>query len=161
MKYMLITVCELRVHNGYFDEGFERRIKMDSEKKSGRYSFSDDIDVKALVEFAALKEYRLMDICGHEVLFSEDGFVAVNGQIGNCRVYWLRGGYDNDPGQIASVEDKPVAVNYCGMILTDEKLDLDPDGYLGLEPEDWGFDEIELTVSGYLRRKIDRETGHL
>lgn len=133
---------------------------MDNEKASGRYSFSEDIDVKALVQLAMLKEYRLMDICGHEVLFSEDGFVAANGQIGNCRVYWLRGGYDNDPGQIGSIEDEPVVVNYCGMVLTDEELDLDPDGYLGLEPEDWGFDEIELTISRYLnRRKGEKDAG--
>lgn len=130
---------------------------MGNEKTSGRYSISEDIDVKALVQLAALKEYRLMDICGHEVLFSEDGFVAVNGQIGNCRVYWLRGGYDNDPGQIGSIEDEPVVVNYCGMVLTDEELDLGPEGYLGLEPEDWGFDEIELTIEEYLKRNKNEE----
>lgn len=133
---------------------------MDNEKVSGRYSFSEDIDVKALVQLAALKEYRLMDIRGHEVLFSEDGFVAANGQIGNCRVYWLRGGYNNDPGQIGSIEDEPVVVNYCGMVLTDEELDLGPEGYLGLESEDWGFDEIELTISRYLnRRKGEKDAG--
>lgn len=124
---------------------------MGNEKKSGRYSYSEDIDVKALVQLAALKEYRLMDIRGHEVLFSEDGFVAANGEIGNCRVYWLRGGYDNDPGQIGSIEDEPVVVNYCGMVLTDEGLDLGPEGYLGLGPDDWGFDEIELTIEEYLK----------
>lgn len=130
---------------------------MKNEKASGRYSISEDIDVKALVQLAMLKEYRLMDICGHEVLFSEDGFVAVNGQIWNCRVYWLRGGYDNDPGQIGSIEDAPVVVNYCGMVLTDEELDLGPEGYLGLEPEDWGFDEIELTIEEYLKRNKNEE----
>lgn len=133
---------------------------MGNEKKSGRYSISEDIDVKALIQLAALKEYRLMDICGHDVLFSEDGFVAANGEIGNCRVYWLRGGYDNDPGQIGSIEDEPVVVNYCGMVLTDEELDLGPEGYLGLEPEDWGFDEIGMTVSRYLnRRKGEKDAG--
>lgn len=137
---------------------------MDNEKASGRYSISEDIDVKALLQLAALKEYRLMDICGHEVLFSEDGFVAANGEIGNCRVYWLRGGYDDDPGMIAAVEKNPVVVNYCGMILTDEDMGIPAEGpsagYLNLTPEDWGFDEIELTISRYLnRRKGEKDAG--
>ena len=126
---------------------------MDGEKTSGRYLFQDDISTRGLVELAKTKTYQLMDIFDHIVLFSEDGFAVVNGQIRNCWVYWLRGGYDDDPGMIATVEKDPVVVNYCGMILTDEEFDFGADGYLEVGPDDWGFHEIGMTISRYLNRR--------
>lgn len=110
-----------------------------------------EMDVRPLIKFLSGITYPVMDICGHTVLFSEDGFAAVNGQIGHCRVYYLRGGKDDDPGMICSIEDSPVVVNYCGMVLSDEDLGLKY-GYLELEPSDWGFGEEEWTINDYLLR---------
>ena len=119
------------------------------------------MNIKSLVKFVSGLEYPVMDICGHFVLHSEDGFLAVNGQIGNCRVYWLRGGYDDDPGRIAAIEDKPVCVNCCGMVLTDEGIGIPAEGpsagYLNLTPEDWGFIGEEWTIEDYLLR--DEKSG--
>lgn len=119
------------------------------------------MNIKSLVKFVSGLEYPVMDICGHLVLHSEDGFLAANGQIGNCRVYWLRGGYDDDPGRIAAIEDKPVYVNCCGMILTDEDMRIPAEGqntgYLNLTPDDWGFIGEEWTIEDYLLR--DEKSG--
>lgn len=110
-----------------------------------------EMDIRPLIKFLRGITYPVMDICGHTVLFSEDGFAAVNGQIGHCRVYWLRGGYDDDPGMICSIEDSLVVANYCGMVLSDEDLGT-KNGYLELQPSDWGFGEEEWTINDYLLR---------
>ena len=122
-----------------------------------------EMDIRPLVKFVSGIEYRVMDILGHTVLFSEDGFIAINGQIGNCRMYWLRGGYDNDPGQIAAVEDMFVYANRCGMILSDEDLGIPTEGptagYLNLTPDDWGFSVEEWTINEYLSRRENFGNG--
>lgn len=122
-----------------------------------------EMDIRPLIKFLRGITYPVMDICGHTVLFSEDGFAAVNGQIGHCRVYWLRGGYDDDPGWIAAIEDRPVYVNQCGMILTDEDLGIPKDGptagYLNVTPGDWGYIGEEWTINDYLLRRENFGNG--
>ena len=72
-------------------------------------------------------------------------------------VYYLRGG-DEDPGYVATVEKRPVTVNYCGTFVTRIKLDI-PGNVKALEDEEWGFGEDELgrtemTFDEYLDSKL-------
>ena len=102
------------------------------------------------------QRYEAIDILGHEALYSDNGFVAVSGQINACHIYWLRGGLDDDPMTPAAVEDMPVHVNFCGCVLTDEDLGINHEvGYLKLGAEDIGYLGKEVTIQEFLLRNED------
>lgn len=113
---------------------------------------------RGLIKQIGQIEYEMVDVLGHEALLSDIGFAAVNGEIGACKVYWLRGGLDDDPEMIAAVETKPVIVNFCGMILTDEDLGIDPEtGYLPMRRDDFGWSGNYCTIDEFLLRHENKE----
>ena len=114
--------------------------------------------------------YRVMDIFGHKALYSEvrgeleDEAFDLGYTEGNaCHFYYLRGGKDDDPGQICTVEDKVVYCNYVATIMMKEPLIFNAsnalqDGghYIELWENDWGFtDEPETTVAGFMEEHAE------
>lgn len=66
-------------------------------------------------------------------------------------IYYLRGGKDDDPESICTVEKQPVFVNYCGVFLSSEPLkDLDGKECYELDDDDYGFTGEWMTVSDFL-----------
>lgn len=119
--------------------------------------------------------YSVMDILGAEGIFDKGHTIVgklleqcsefrrgVFGDGGECTadeydihgetfyVYYLRGG-DEDPGYVASVEKRPVAVNYCGTFVTRTKLDiLEGKNCYELGEADWGLTGEWITVDSFL-----------
>lgn len=65
--------------------------------------------------------------------------------------YILRGGKDNDPGALCSVERQPVSVNFWGIVVLREKLEFPRcKDYIELGEEDWGFTDEEMSVKEFI-----------
>ncbi|MBE6724950.1 MAG: hypothetical protein E7576_07120 [Ruminococcaceae bacterium] len=104
--------------------------------------------------------FQKFDILGLEALYSEErgeleaeaqGLGYTEGE--DFYIYWLRGGKGDDPGEIASVEQAFVAVNYVATVMTKEPISF-PEGrnWMDLSENDWGFlsDEGDITVFEFL-----------
>lgn len=100
--------------------------------------------------------YEAIDVFGVPGLFSYEGFDIPEDIKGVLFQYWLRGGYEDDPGRPASIEDEPVVVNYCGVVLLAEKLEM-PDGYLPLGEEDFGYTGEQFSIKDLI--EYDKEEG--
>lgn len=77
-------------------------------------------------------------VLGVPGLVSLEGFDIPEKYKDKAHQYWLRGGLDDDPGRPAAIENRPVVVNYCGVVLLTKELDM-PDGYLPLGEDDVGY----------------------
>lgn len=124
---------------------------------------ADEIDEKA---------YAVMDVCGVKGLYcdksgelekrlmrdcdmyksgiygSED-WVGIDGQ--KYYLYYFRGGKGDDPGAICTVDKAQVTVNFCGVFVTDKKMDIFGNkNYYELKEDDWGFTGEWMTVSSFL-----------
>lgn len=102
--------------------------------------------------------YTYEAVCVFDIpgLLSYEGFDIPEDLKGVLYRYWLRGGLDDDPGRPAAIEDKPVIVNYCGMVLLNEELDM-PDGYLPLGEDDFGYTGEQFTITDLI--EYDKEGG--
>lgn len=65
--------------------------------------------------------------------------------------YPLRGGKDNDPGALCTIEARPVTVNFWGIVVLREKLSF-PKGkdYIELREDDWGFTGEDMSVKEFI-----------
>lgn len=117
----------------------------------------DEIPADGPDEEKAHPVFQKFVIFGMDALYSEnrgeledeakaDGYVEGEDYF----IYWLRG---DDSGEIASIEESCVAVNYAATILTREALSF-PEGrnYMDLSFNDWDFlsDEGDVTVGEFL-----------
>lgn len=123
------------------------------------------------------KAYAVMDICGVEGLYCDrredlenelyimcDDFVGstygakdeateahfvIEGN--SYYVYYLRGGKDDDPESICTVEKLPVTVNCCGVFIAKKPLDILKDRiYYELNDDDCGFTGGWMFVSDFI-----------
>ena len=122
------------------------------------------------------KTFAVMDICGVEGLYCDehdalenefdeicDNFVnGIHNDAGTITedqfiiegrpfyVYYLRGGKDDDPGVICTIEKGPVEVNYCGVFISKKPLDIFNDkNYYELNDDDWGFTDEWMWVRDF------------
>lgn len=100
-------------------------------------------------------KFRIMDVLGVEGLYVDDRSLIFRTSAffsdTDFNLYDFRGGKNDDPGEIATVEDKAVIVNYCGTFLTRGKLEFPKEqNYISLSDDDWGFTDGEMTIDEYL-----------
>lgn len=71
------------------------------------------------------KDWELTPVMIEDVpaLICDDGRLPKGAFLEGYKIYHLRG-WDMDPGIIASVEKKPVTVNWCGYLIVQEDHDL-------------------------------------
>ena len=101
-------------------------------------------------------KYDAVEILGKTALYSDSDFALTGLMVGTGKlhVYKLRGGQYDDPFEPAAVETGIVAVNYCGCVLTDEDLGIDPKvGYLPLGEDDYGYTPDRMTIPEFLARE--------
>lgn len=105
-------------------------------------------------------KYDVVEILGKAALYSDSDFALTGLMVGTGRlhVYQLRGGLNDDPFEPAAVETGIVVVNYCGCVLTDEDLGIDPKvGYLPLGEDDYAHTPEslppEMTIPEFLARE--------
>ena len=111
---------------------------------------------KKLLELINNLKYDVVEILGKTVLYSDSDFALTGLMLGTGKlhVYKLRGGQYDDPFEPAAVEDGVVVVNYCGCVLTDEDLGVDPNvGYLPLGEDDYTYTPDEMTIPEFLARE--------
>ena len=161
-------------HNSYMDykEGEDYKVwpKEKVEDACKKYA-SYKIDEKA---------FAVMDICGVEGLYCDEHDTLEKEFLNECTMYerglydgegkvretpdqfhiigekyylyYLRGGKDDDPGAICTVEKGPVTVNYCGVFISKKPLNIfasDKD-YYELGDDDWGFTDEWMHVSDFI-----------
>lgn len=111
---------------------------------------------KKLLKLINNLKYDVVEILGKTALYSDSDFALTGLMLGTGKlhVYKLRGGLNGDPFEPASVEDGVVVANYCGCILTDEDLGIDPKiRYLPLGKDDYTYTPDEMTIPEFLARE--------
>lgn len=105
-------------------------------------------------------KYDVVEILGKTALYSDSDFALTGLMLGTGKlhVYKLRGGLNGDPFEPAAVETGVVVANYCGCVLTDGDLGIDPKvGYLPLGEDDYTYTPEsfppEMTIPEFLARE--------
>lgn len=125
------------------------------------------------------KAFAVMDICGVEGLYSDKWGELEKRLMRDCDIYepgiydsekkerctedrfsidgneyylyYLRGGKGDDPGAICTIEKGPVAVNFCGVFVTNKRLDIFGEkSYHELEDDDWGFTGEWMRIDDFI-----------
>lgn len=101
------------------------------------------------IKFNETSDYQMMEVLDVEGVFTNlrideqtlpEGFYK----------YSLREGEEEF---IAAIE-KNVAVNHAGDFITKQEIDLGPEGYKDLKPDDWGFTDKDFEFETYFGCKL-------
>lgn len=101
------------------------------------------------VKFNETTDYQYMDVLGVEGVFSNLR-IDRNSLPEGFHRYSLREGEEEFIAEI----QKDVMVNHAGDFITKEEINLGPDGYKALSPDDWGFTDKPFDFESYFGCKL-------
>ena len=100
------------------------------------------------IKFNDTNDYQFMEVLGVKGVFTNMRIDRGSLPEGFHK-YSLRSGEEEFIAQIAN----EVIVNHAGDFITKEPVDLSPEGFKDLTPDDWGFTDDELNFEEYFGKK--------